>query len=209
MQNQLDQRQELFCIAVQKAIVSHSAKALGEDMLYDQVNEILAGQSSVFYGLGLAFDIPKSNLAVCVGDDVLFGDHAFVQVFGKVFDGFGTFADVPAVDDPFARGLWNIKTAFAQLLQKACAKDLGEIILFKQKFPFFLFPLLSGTNDATAWYDRMNMGMVIQSATVGMQHHGHPDFSPQVLGVQSEILENADNAQKEQGVDLFLETPGQ
>ncbi len=84
MQNQLDQRQELFCITVQKAVVSRSAEALGENMLQYQVNEILAGQSTVCFGFGLAFDISKSNLAVFVGDDVLFGDHAFVQVLGKV-----------------------------------------------------------------------------------------------------------------------------
>ncbi len=107
-------------------------------MLQDQVNEILAGQSTVFYGPGLAVDIPKSYLAAFIGDDVLFADHAFVQVLGKVFDGSGAFADLPTVDDPLARGRWNGKTAFAQFLQKAGAKDLGEVILFKQIVPLFL-----------------------------------------------------------------------
>ena len=83
-------------------------------MLQDQMNEILARQSTVFFGFGLTFNIPKGNLAVFVGDDVLFVDHAFIQVFGKVFDGTGAFADLPAVHDPLERGLGNGKTAFAQ-----------------------------------------------------------------------------------------------
>ena len=94
---------------MQKSVVSHSAEAFGQYMLQDQMNEILAGQSTVFYGLGLAVNIPKSNLAAFIGDDVLFADHALVQVFGKVFDGCDALADIPAVDDPFEGGRWNGK----------------------------------------------------------------------------------------------------
>ena len=76
LQNHLNQSQKLFGIAVQEAIVSESAKPLGQDMLHNEPKKVLAFGATVAGFAGTGFDIFKSDVSVFIGDDIIFTDDA-------------------------------------------------------------------------------------------------------------------------------------
>ena len=61
---------------MQKAIVSGAAKALGQNVLQDQPQEVFALGGAVTCFAGTAFDVLKGDIAVLVGDDIIFADDA-------------------------------------------------------------------------------------------------------------------------------------
>ena len=63
---------------MQKAIVSGAAKALGQNMLQYQPQEVFALEATVAGFAGTAFDVLKGDTAVLVGDDIIFADDASV-----------------------------------------------------------------------------------------------------------------------------------
>jgi hypothetical protein len=65
---------------MQEAIVSNPAKALGQDMLEDKPQEVLSFDGAVERLAGAALDVSEGDLAVLMGDDVVFTDDTPVQV---------------------------------------------------------------------------------------------------------------------------------
>ena len=80
LQHELDQSQQALGVAVQKAVVANPAKALGQDVLKDPPQEVLAGQRSVAGLAGCGLGVAEGHLAVAVGHEVTFADHAPVEV---------------------------------------------------------------------------------------------------------------------------------
>jgi hypothetical protein len=80
LQNELNQGQQLLCVAVQEAVVSDPAKAFGQNMLQDKPQEIVAFEGTVERFAGTALDVLEGDLAVLIGDDALFTDDAPVEV---------------------------------------------------------------------------------------------------------------------------------
>jgi len=76
LQDQLNQGQELFGIAMQKAIVSSPTEAFWQNMLQDKPQEVFGLAGAVKGFAGTAFDVFKGNVAVSIGDDIVFGDDA-------------------------------------------------------------------------------------------------------------------------------------
>ena len=61
---------------MQKTIVSHPAKTFGQDVLQEQPQEIFALDDAVAGLAGPAFDVLKSNMAILIGDDIIFTNDA-------------------------------------------------------------------------------------------------------------------------------------
>ena len=101
MQDQLNKAQQLFCVTVQKTVVSDAAKAFGQNMLQDKPYKVFTfeGAATDFSGTGL--DVSEGDVAVLAGDDVAFTDDAPVQVPRQVFQSGQTFAGKSAVNHPF------------------------------------------------------------------------------------------------------------
>ena len=72
----MDQRQQLFGVAMQKAIVSDTAKAFGQNVLQNEPQEVFAFERAIAGFAGTAMHIFKSNMAVLIGYDIIFGDDA-------------------------------------------------------------------------------------------------------------------------------------
>jgi hypothetical protein len=66
MQNHLDQRQQLFGVAMQKAIISDATKAFWQNMLQNQPQKVFAFERAIFCIAGFAFNILKSYLAILI-----------------------------------------------------------------------------------------------------------------------------------------------
>ena len=76
MQNHLDQRQQLFGVAMQKTIISDPAKTFWQNMLQNEPQEDLAFDRAIEGFAGTAFHIHKSDIAILIGYDIIFGDDA-------------------------------------------------------------------------------------------------------------------------------------
>lgn len=80
LQDQLNQGQQLLCVAVQEAAVSAPAKAFGQNMLQNKPQEVVAFESTVERFAGTALEVFEGDIAVLIGDDALFADDAPVEV---------------------------------------------------------------------------------------------------------------------------------
>lgn len=65
---------------MQEAIIPYPAKAFGQDMLQDKPQEIVAFDGPVERLAGTAFDVLGGDLAIMIGDDVVFSDDAPVEI---------------------------------------------------------------------------------------------------------------------------------
>jgi hypothetical protein len=63
--------------------------------------------------------------------------------------------------------------------------------------------------QAPAWHHEMNMGMVIQSARVRMQHASHAHGGTQLMVIDAKVLQCTDGAMKQAAVDQSLMLPCQ
>jgi hypothetical protein len=61
---------------MQKAIVSGAAKALGQNMLQYQPQEVFAFEATAAGFTGTAFDISEGDMAIKIGHDIAFADNA-------------------------------------------------------------------------------------------------------------------------------------
>ena len=102
LQSELYQSQQFPGIAMQEPIIPDPAKALGQDMLQYQPQEVLTLERAVPGLTGFAVNVLEGHLAVVIGNDVFFTDHATVQVTGQVLQGRLAFTDMLAVDHPLA-----------------------------------------------------------------------------------------------------------
>ena len=139
-QNQLYQRQAFFGIAVQEAVIPDPTKALGQDMLQHQPQEVLTLEGAVQGPARLAFEIPEGHLAVAIGNDVVFTDHAAVQVTRQVFQSGFTFADMLAVDYPLIWQLTGMVSPAAFIAARKRARNtLARANSLNRYLPFFFF----------------------------------------------------------------------
>jgi hypothetical protein len=65
-QNQLHNRQQFLCVAMEKPIVPDPAKSPWQDMLQDEKQKIFSLEGVVSSSAGFAFNISKGDLAVLI-----------------------------------------------------------------------------------------------------------------------------------------------
>ena len=63
---------------MQKAIVSDTAKAFGQNVLQNEPQEVFAFERAIVNFTGSAVDVFKSDIAVLIGDDIIFRDDTAV-----------------------------------------------------------------------------------------------------------------------------------
>ena len=63
---------------MQKAIVSDTAKAFGQNVLQNEPQEVFTFERTIVNFTGSAVDVFKSDIAVLIGDDIIFRDDTAV-----------------------------------------------------------------------------------------------------------------------------------
>jgi hypothetical protein len=126
---------------MQKTIGSDSSKALGQDMLHQQVKEVLSGNCSCPIFIAFGVDISKGDFSVFAAKDVFFLDDAFIQIFAEVDDRFVSVAHMLTVDNPL---FWGIGR-YSQILindcfQQLCPEYFSRVFLNKEIFGRFCPP---------------------------------------------------------------------
>jgi len=76
LQNQLNQGQEPFGVAVEEAIVPSPTEAFGQNMLQDKPQEVFPLESAVKGFAGTAFDVLECDIAISIGNNVVLSDDA-------------------------------------------------------------------------------------------------------------------------------------
>jgi len=64
--NQLHNRQQSLCVAMEKPIVPDPAKALGKDMLQDEKQKVFSLEGAISSLSGLAFSVSKGDLSILI-----------------------------------------------------------------------------------------------------------------------------------------------
>ena len=100
-QDQLKKFDKRLAARMEKAIGSGSSKALRQDVLHQQVEEIFSRNRSGPIRVTFCVDITERDFAVLTAYDVLFLDDPFVQILAEVNDRFVAVAHFFAVDNPF------------------------------------------------------------------------------------------------------------
>jgi hypothetical protein len=109
---------------MKESIVPDSAKAFGQYMLHDEVQEIFPVEGSIPHLFATAFDILKSHLTILIGNDISFTDDATVQVSRQVFQGGYPFSHIRAINYPFfGNSIGNGQSGFSYCLQETGAKN--------------------------------------------------------------------------------------
>jgi len=103
VQDQLDQHTDFFRIPVQKSIFAQPPEPVWQDMLKKETQKLFSLKSPFLHCSGSAVPISERHLAVGVGDDVFFSDHASVQIPCEVFQGRGACAHMATVNNPLLR----------------------------------------------------------------------------------------------------------
>lgn len=81
VQDQLDQKQQLFCVAMQKTEISGSSKSFGKNMLQDKMQKGLPVQGTIADLSGFAFCVPESYPAILIDNDVVFTDDTGINIW--------------------------------------------------------------------------------------------------------------------------------
>jgi hypothetical protein len=84
LQNQLRQKEQFFCVSMEKSIVPDPAKPFGQHMLHEKAQEVLAFERAPAGLTAAAFDVLESHLDVFVGEDVFFAEDSAIDVPGQV-----------------------------------------------------------------------------------------------------------------------------
>ncbi len=85
---------------------------------WQQPQEILTGEGAGFIAFGLAAAVPEGDSAVVAGEDVLFLDHAPVEMASEIHQGLVAATDALAIDDPvLGMAGWQRQSGLGQLVE--------------------------------------------------------------------------------------------
>ena len=152
----------------------------------------LTVRHSLLRVLGVA--VAEGDLACVAGEDVLLLDDAPVEVTAEIDERLRTGAHRPAVDDPLGRhAAWDREAGGREGGEHPGAKHPGQGLMGEQiarlAAAAFGAPKPALTVDGPGGHDRMDMGVVIQPAGMGVQYRHGPRNALKRLVVQAEGLQ--------------------
>lgn len=165
-EQKLQQGNRAFAVGMQKAEVTRTAKALGQDMLEAQSKELCARSGTVLEPLLLGVAIAESHLAVLTGDDVLLLDDTAIQIAPEIHQGLLAMTDPLAVHDPLAgNALRQPQPCIGDGREQLAAEDFCQRLVVKQ-VAAFVFGLLGAPHplvlmDGACRHHSVYMGMKI------------------------------------------------
>ncbi len=201
---------------MQKAVVARPPEALGQHVLQDQVQEGRAAYGAHHALAGLAVPIAETHLAVLAGEDVLFLNHAPIQIAAQIDQGLLAVAHALAVDHPLRRHAGRrFQAGLFERGQHLGAKHLGQGTVVEQVAVAALAAASLGPPAPSLGIQRrrrhgqMDMGVVVESPGVGVQHRHRAGRALQLFVVPAEGAQRCPSAVEQDGVERALMLPGQ
>jgi len=196
---------------VQKPEVAGAPEALGQDMLEQQPEEGGAGERSRFAAASFAVAVAKGDLAVVAGEDVLFLEHAPVQIAAQIDQSLFPGADVLAVHDPLPgmgprqghSGLGKSCKQLGSVHLRQCLV-VEQIALAGLGAPQFFVGVDGGGRHHT-----MDVGVIVQAAGMGMEHRHGAGRALKLLVVAAEGQQRLPGALHQQAIERLWMGQGQ
>jgi hypothetical protein len=215
LQHDLQQRDQAFAVRMEKAEVARAPKALGQDMQQEQPKEGRAAHRAQRHLAGLAVAVTEADLPLLARQNVLFPNHAPIQIAAQIDQRLLAAAHALAVDDPLVRMPGRQRQALPdQRGQQLGPEHLGQCPVAEQiAVPFDAARL--GTPPPLVPIERrcrhhqMHVRVVLQTARMGVQHRHRAGTALQLLVVLAESAYRFPGAFKQQGIQRALMPPGQ
>lgn len=203
-QHPMQQPDEPFAVGMEKAVVATAPQALGQDVTQQQPQEVRPGQGAGFLGAGVV-GIAEGHLTVRVAQDVLLRQHPAIEIAAKVDQRLVPVADWLAVDHPLGRQVGPDGPAeFLHRGEPLGPEDLSQGLVGEEELARLAIPVAGGGVDGPSGQHHMHMGMEVEGAVVGVQHHGGAQVPMQGLVAQPERGEGLPGEADEEIIGLAL-----
>jgi hypothetical protein len=192
--------------------IAHLDEAFGQDVLEEAVDELFGRE-------GAERDLAGSGRAVAKGDLVVFefyqaavADGDSEDIGSQVLEGSAAVADRFAVDHPIL--LPDIggdivgEAGSLESMMEFGPKDFGEGLDWEQEMMVGREPGAVIGGQATGGDEIVNVRMVAQVASPGVQDTDQTELSPDKTGVLGQMLCRSRRGLKEQVIDKRLVTAG-
>lgn len=124
----LDASQHAGSARVEQAVVAHPAKALGQDVLEQQPEEVRTGQGAQRTASGLAVGVAEGDAVAVAVEDVTLAEDAAIEIACKVDERAVAAADITAVDDPPRwDGHGQFQAVCVERVEQFATEHAGEI----------------------------------------------------------------------------------
>jgi len=195
------------------AVISNLDETFGQNMLQETANELVGGKGAN-PGLPCAgFSVAEGDLAMGQLEDTLIADGHPEDVRGQILQGSHTIADRLTMNDPvLLPGFWGYQSKQICLLQSIAElgpKEDRQWLDMNQEFFPGRKPTLTVIAQTSTRYQIVDMGMVVQVATPGMQNANQANLATDKTRVLSKLLCSRRRSTKEQIVDRSLVATGE
>jgi hypothetical protein len=165
----------------EEAVVADLNEALRQNMLQETANELL-GSEGANPGLTCArFSVAECDLPMVQLEDTLVTDGHSKDVGSQILQGSHPITDRLTVNDPILlpgfRGNQGKEFCLLQSITELGPKEDGQWLDVNQKIFPSLMPTLVVIAQTPTRHQIVNMGMVVQIATPGMQYANQADLA--------------------------------
>jgi hypothetical protein len=176
--------------------------------LEEAADELLGLESGGSEGAGVGGAIAEGDLAVVQLEDAVIADGDAKDVGSQILEGVESIAHGLAMDDPvLLPDCWWDKgeeVGLAQSVAELGAKDEGEGLDGKEKVLSGGQPSLTIRGKAASGDEVVNVGVVAEVASPGMEDADEADLPADEARVLGQVLEGGGRSAEEEVVEGFL-----
>ena len=200
VRHQLHAFEQDLAAVVGEAVVATAPKAAWQQVAEQQPEEVGAGQAAGLQRSGFCVAVAKTHVAVVGVEDVVFAQHAAVEVAGQIAERFVAITHTDAVRHPsFGQVGWQFQTQLAHPLQQLGAKHGPQLAAVEQAASL-AFPAPGLRVHPAAGHHQMHMRMEVACAAVGVQDGGGTQID--AAAVVSELGQGLPRALHQRGKDV-------
>lgn len=177
-------------------------------MLQETMDELVDRQRQVPGLGGLGILVAESDEIVIERDESIVGESDSKDVGSQVSKSGMAGSNRTDIDNPvllpdFGRGLM-VEVLMFEGMAKHCAKDFGESRSGQKELLCCRHPAISVFGEATAGNDHMNVRVVSQIASPGLQDTDYAEASADPFGIPGQLLERFCSGGHEDAVKSLL-----
>jgi len=188
-----------LAVGMQEAEVTGAPESFWQDVLQDQPQELGRGDLPRLGAPAFGLFVAKGHLPIVTGEDVLFPDHAPVEIAPEIDQRLLAGADALAVHNPLFRIALGQREPFAgDGLEHLGPKDLGQGLMIEQIALLARGSLGAPQTvlriDGGGRNDQMHMRVKVEPTRVRVQDRNRPGGPLEVLVVERESAQRLPGA---------------
>ena len=192
----------------EEAIVTDLHEVFGQDMLQETMDEVLRTQGTTFFCTGFGVTIAKRNSVTFQLEEAVVAQGDPENVRGQILQRIQARAHAFTVDDPILlpnlRGNKSITIGAAQSLLQFATENSGERSHGQQEVLACRSPAFFCVLPASTRNEIVDVRMVGQVATPGVQHTQHPELAANPAWLLCQLLGCCGRGFEEQIIEQAL-----